>query len=114
MKTKILLSILFTFSFLLSPCLAQVPQGFTYQAIARDASGNPITNQALPVRITIQSDSLGGTTFWIEEHSLVTTNNFGLFTLILGKGVKQTESAVSAFSNIDWSVGTKFIVTEIN
>jgi hypothetical protein len=95
MKTKLLFTSLLTFSFLLSPCLAQVPQGFNYQAIARDGTGNPIINTILPVRITIQSDSLGGTTFWIEEHTSVATNSFGLFSLILGKGVKQTGSAAA-------------------
>jgi hypothetical protein len=112
MKTKLLLSSLLSFFFYLLS--SQVPQGFNYQAIARDASGNPIINTVLPVRITIQSDSLGGTTFWIEEHSSVTTNNFGLFTLILGKGIKKTGSTAAAFNEIDWTVTPKFIKTEID
>ncbi len=112
MKTKLLLSTLFTFVFYLLS--SQIPQGFNYQAIARDASGNPIINTLLPVRITIQSDSLGGTICWIEEHSSVTTNGFGLFTLILGKGVRQTGSTVATFNDIDWTVTPKFIKTEIN
>lgn len=112
MKTKVLFSFLFSFSFYLLS--SQVPQGFNYQAIARDASGNPITNYSLPVRITIQSDSLGGTTFWIEEHGSVTTNSFGLFTLILGKGVRQSGSTMLTFIDIDWSATPKFIKTEID
>ncbi len=112
MKTKLLLTTLFTFVFYLLS--SQVPQGFNYQAIARDASGNPIINILMPVRITIQSDSLGGTICWIEEHSSVTTNGFGLFTLILGKGVRQTGSTVATFNDIDWKVTPKFIKTEIN
>jgi hypothetical protein len=111
-RRKLLNFLLFTFSFL--PCTAQVPQGFNYQAIARDVTGNPIINTPLPVRITIQSDSLGGTTFWIEEHSGVTTNSFGLFTLILGKGVKKTGSTAATFNDIDWTVTPKFIKTEID
>ncbi len=112
MKTKLLLTTLFTFVFYLLS--SQVPQGFNYQAIARDASGNPIINTLMPVRITIQSDSLGGTICWIEEHSSVSTNGFGLFTLILGKGVKQPGSTVATFNDIDWKVTPKFIKTEIN
>jgi hypothetical protein len=98
----------------LRPAAAQIPQGFNYQAIARDVAGNPIINTPLPVRITIQSDSLAGTTFWIEEHSGVTTNNFGLFTLILGKGVKKIGSTAATFNDIDWTVTPKFIKTEID
>ena len=111
MKTKLVLSSLLSFVFYLLS--SQVPQGFTYQAIARDVSGNAIANQSLPVRLTIQSDSLGGTTFWIEEHSSVATNNLGLFTLVLGKGEKKAGSSVSSFNKIDWSVIPKFIKTEI-
>ncbi|MDZ7633193.1 MAG: hypothetical protein U5L72_01605 [Bacteroidales bacterium] len=58
----------------------QTPQGFTYQALAFDASGEPIRNTALPVRISIESDSLGGTLFWQELHSSVTTNGSGFFS----------------------------------
>ena len=39
---------------------AQVPQGFNYQAIARNVSGDPITDQLLPIRITILHGGLIG------------------------------------------------------
>jgi hypothetical protein len=93
--------------------LSQIPQGFTYQALAFDSSGEPIRNTALPVRISIESDSLGGTLFWQELHSSVTTNGSGLFSLVLGKGVKQSGDALT-FADIDWSVTPKFIRTEID
>ena len=108
---KIILSIQ-----LLTVCIfisAQVPQGFNYQAIAWDDSGEPIINTAVPVRLTIQSDSLGGTVFWQELHSSITTNDLGLFTLVVGKGVKQAGTAVS-FGDIDWTVSPKFIKVEVN
>jgi hypothetical protein len=111
MKTKLPLLFLVSFIFYLSS--AQVPQGFNYQAVARDASGIPIINAAMPVRITIQSDSLGGTVFWQELHNSVTTNSFGLINVVLGKGAKVTGSAAT-FSAIDWSVTPKFIKIEIN
>jgi hypothetical protein len=110
MKTKLIFFYLFSFVIYLAS--AQVPQGFNYQAIARDATGNPIVGTSLPVRITIQSDSLGGTVFWKELQSSVTSNNFGLISLVLGKGVKQTGTAAT-FSAIDWTVTPKFIKTEI-
>lgn len=92
---------------------AQIPQGFNYQAIARDASGSSIPNTLLPVRITIQSDSLGGTIFWQELHSSVTSNTYGLITLVVGKGSRITGSA-AVFSDINWSLTPKFIQTEID
>jgi hypothetical protein len=89
-----------------------VPQGFNYQAVARNASGKLIANTLLPVRITIQSDSLGGTIFWQELHSSVTTTDQGVINLVLGKGVKQTGNATT-FDDVDWSVTPKFIKTEV-
>jgi uncharacterized protein (TIGR02145 family) len=99
--------------FALRPAAAQIPQGFNYQAIARDASGNPLINTALPVTITIQSDSLGGTIFWEELHSSVTTNSFGLFSLVIGKGARQSSSSVASFSDINWAITPRFIRTQI-
>jgi hypothetical protein len=110
MKKLILSAITSLYCFLI---LAQVPQGFSYQAIARDASGQSIINTPMPVRITIQSDSLGGTIFWQELYSSVTTNSYGLINLIIGKGSRIAGTATN-FSTIDWSITPKFVKTEIN
>jgi hypothetical protein len=111
MKTKLLFSFL-----LLASCsllsYAQVPQGFNYQAVARDGT-DPITTE-IDVRITIQSESEGGTIFWVEEHTSVLPNASGLFSLVIGNGVRQPGSTADTFSDIDWSTGTKYIKTEID
>lgn len=113
MKTKLLLSFsLLAIAFSITS--AQVPQGFTYQAIARLTSGDPIINTTIPVKITIQADSLGTQIIWQELHNSVTTNGFGLMTLILGKGARQLASTVPTFNSIDWKVTPKFIKTEVN
>jgi len=108
MKAKLLFSALLSFYFCLLS--SQVPQGFNYQAIALDGS-TPITT-TLPVRITIQSDPGGGTIFWEEEHSAVTPNESGLFSLVIGTGTRI--SGLANFSDIDWSVTPKYIKTEID
>jgi hypothetical protein len=108
MKTKLLISFLF---FVFCIGTAQVPQGFNYQAIAKDGS-MPITT-TIQVMITI-TDSAGVNTFWKELHSSVTPNSSGLFSLVVGMGTRQTGSSVSKFSDIDWVVSPKFIRTEIN
>jgi hypothetical protein len=113
MKIK-LIFVIFLLIAHLSLLTAQIPQGFNYQAVARLTTGDPIINTTLPVRITIQADSLGTSIIWQELHNSVTTNGFGLMTLILGKGARQTTSTVPTFSAIDWSVTPKFIKTEIN
>jgi len=114
MKTKLSFFVLFL---ALSPvpfALSQTPQGFNYQAVARDASGTSIVNTPLPVRITIQADSLGTVILWQELHQDIVTNNLGLINLVVGKGARQASSTVPLFNDIDWSVSPKFIKTEID
>jgi hypothetical protein len=113
MKTKLSLFLLIL---ALSPvpfALSQIPQGFNYQAIARDGSGNILPNTPLQAMMYVQSLSTGGTLFWKELHSTITTNSFGLFTLVVGTGTRQTESTVATFDLIDWSVTPKYLKTEI-
>jgi len=111
MKTKLIFTLLLSFYFYLLS--SQIPQGFNYQAVARNASGNPITNAALPVTITIQSDSLGGTIYWEELHSSIVTNGFGLFNLVVGQGSRQSVSEAANFSDIDWTKTPKFIKIQL-
>ncbi|MBA4322509.1 MAG: hypothetical protein C0408_06795, partial [Odoribacter sp.] len=111
MKTKLLLSALFTFVFYLLS--SQVPQGFNYQAIARDGSGNPITGQTLQVELSIQSDtSATPAVIWRELFNPVYTNAFGLFTVVIGTGVRQSGSALT-FASINWNAPQLFLKTRI-
>jgi trimeric autotransporter adhesin len=114
MKTKLLILVvlLSPFAFRLSPCYAQVPQGFNYQAIARDGSGIALSNQALPVKIAIQTSLTGGTLIYEELFSSVTSNQFGLISLVVGTGT-QTGGSAASFSAIDWKAPTLFLKTTI-
>jgi len=71
------------------------PKGFNYQAIVRDASGNIKKNANVTVAFDIvdQSDN----TLYSESHS-VTTNDFGIINLVIGKG-----STSDDFSLVDWT-----------
>jgi hypothetical protein len=109
MKSKIVLLLLLTYSF--SILSAQIPQGFNYQAIARDGSNNIISNYLLPVRITLQTASTGGTVIWQETQS-VTTNQFGLLGLVVGKGTR-TGGTATLFSDINWGAQPVYLKTEI-
>ena len=59
---------------------SQLPQGFNYQAIARDGEGNILSNQNLALRLSIYQDQ---NQLWTEEHA-ITTNDLGLFSVIIG------------------------------
>jgi hypothetical protein len=87
---------------------AQVPQGFSYQAEARDASGNPWPNHAITARISI-TDSIGGY-IWYQESQVGTTNQFGLFTLNIGNGTNLIPSR--PFNNRHWGIMNAWIHIE--
>jgi hypothetical protein len=106
---KNLLSVLFIL-FLSGHCLfAQAPQSFNYQAVARDASGNPLPNEDVSFRISILSGSVSGTTQYREVH-IVTTNTLGLVNLAIGKGTAQ----FGDFSSINWGSDEHFVKVEMD
>ena len=102
-------SFLFLLSFIFYLGSAQVPQGFNYQAVARDELGGLLQGTTLQVMLYIQSSPTGGTIFWKELHNPVVTNTFGLFTVVLGTGVRQGASTVATFDLIDWKVIPKYV-----
>ncbi len=96
----------FLFSFL---CVAQAPQGVSYQAVAFNAAGAPINNSTVGVKISILQGSVTGSEVYAETHA-PQTNNQGLFNLNIGQGTPQGAS----FETIDWGSGSKFIKVEVD
>ena len=88
---------------------SQAPHSFSYQAIARDSSGNLITSHPVSVRISILSDSVTGLSVYSERHAL-TTSAFGLITMQVGRGAPHTGD----FNSISWGSTTHFIKTEMD
>jgi hypothetical protein len=110
MKIKLLLTFILSFTFYLLS--SQIPQGFNYQAIAKDASGNPIAATTLQVRFGILTDTITPVIVWQETHNVVKTNAFGLFSVVLGSGVKSGGTAAT-FADVNWRIAPIFIKTEI-
>jgi|ERR1043165_3084527 hypothetical protein len=88
---------------------SQVPQAINYQAVARDAAGNPLVNQNISVKYTIVDGFNGGALYYMETHH-VTTNQFGLFTAAIGSG----SVVVGDFGTIPWVTGHKFLKVEFD
>lgn len=88
---------------------AQIPQGFSYQAVALNASGNAVASSPVKVRLSILDNSATGTAVYTETHN-PTTNNMGLFTLTIGQGTPVT----GTFSGINWGQNSKFLKVEID
>ena len=87
---------------------AQAPQGFSYQAVVRDAQNAIVANKSLTVKITILqgADLESATEVYNEQHN-VKTNQNGLFTLVVGKG-----DSAGSFRTVNWSKGNYYIRTK--
>lgn len=92
---------------LATPMLAQAPLGFNYQGIARQSDGTPISNQTIGIRVSI-TDGAQGQSQFSEEHFPL-TNEFGLFTLVVGQG-----NGSSTLNSVDWSGGNLWLQIELD
>ena len=82
--------------------------GIAYQAVARDADGDPLADTELSVRVTLKD---GATTVWQEEHASVLTNQFGNLALTIGSGVT---SSGTSLSDVDWSAAGLHFEIEVD
>jgi hypothetical protein len=88
---------------------AQAPQSFNYQAVARDASGAVLSNQAVSFRISLLQGSATGTSVYTETHA-VTTNLLGLVNFAIGGGTVVNGN----FATINWAQGPYFAQVELD
>ncbi len=87
----------------------QVPQFINYQAVARNAQGNALVNQTITVRLTIHANTPSGAIAYLETDT-VTTNQFGLFTIAVGRAT----TIPGGFSGISWDSGPKYLKVEMD
>ena len=97
---------------LFAACLiasAQTPQYIPYQAVARNTSGNLISNQAISLRFTIHDVTATGAILYQETQS-GSTNKLGLFNVSIGAGTPVT----GTFASISWGSGAKYLQVEVD
>ena len=95
-----------TLALLLSAMLfAQAPALIPYQAIARNAAGEPLASSTLNARFTIHDGTATGTIVW-QELQTVITSELGLFTVQLGSSV--------SLANVNGATGAKFMQVELD
>lgn len=86
---------------------AQSPQGFTFQSVVRDGSGDLVISTTVGMRISIL-DAVGpDNAVYVETHS-ASTNANGLVSLTVGSGTPVS----GTFSTIDWGSGPHYIKAE--
>ncbi len=95
--------------FICTLIFAQVPQGFSYQTIAFNASGAPIANGTVALKISILENAATGTVVYSETHTK-TTNAKGLVNLNIGQGTPVS----GTFAGVNWGTNTKFVKVEMD
>ncbi len=87
------------------------PQGFNYQAVARDLSGTELSNHSFTA---VKAEILNGAgaVVYTEVFSTVTTNAFGLFNLVIGTGTPLVTSP--AFNGITWGASVHSLRISVN
>jgi hypothetical protein len=90
-----------------------VPQGINYQAVARDASGAVLMNQNLTIQFSVISDITTGNVSWQETHA-VNTNDYGLYTAIIGQGTTTSVGSSATFDVIDWGASNHLLKVEVD
>lgn len=91
--------------------MAQAPQSFNYQAIARNSQGQPIASQQVLVRFTVRNAQSGGAVLYQETQSQ-STNQFGLFTAAVGSGSPSVGSPL--FTAISWGNTSTYLQVEFD
>ena len=88
---------------------AQAPQGFNYQAIVRNNSGQLLVNQIVLVKFNILQNSATGDIVYSETQT-ANTDDLGHIALVVGQGTATT----GTFSNINWGTGSYYLGIELN
>jgi hypothetical protein len=89
--------------------VAQAPNKFNYQAVVKDASGNPISG-AMLVRMSILDGSATGTEVYKELFDNAVADAQGILTLQIGSGQALSNTQ---WGGIIWESGPKFLKVEI-
>lgn len=102
--------IVFVFALILpfSLLCAQIPQGISFQGIARDAAGDCRANENLNIKIRILDNIVSQNVVYGEQHR-VDTDAQGLFFIEIGKGTVET----GQFNAINWS-SAKWVKTLVD
>ncbi len=89
--------------------VAQAPQQFNYQGVARTSTGSPMAGTTIGMRLTVHDGSTGGTVLY-QESQTTTTNGYGLYNVAVGNGTALT----GTFSTISWGSGSKYLEVELD
>ncbi|MFN3299953.1 MAG: hypothetical protein ACK41Z_07145, partial [Sediminibacterium sp.] len=86
-------------------------QQLNYQAIARNANGVALTFRDVGIRLSIRDGSTTGSIVYSETRN-IRTNQFGLFTVVIGS--PGASNVLGSMASINWISGNKYLQVEID
>ena len=92
-------------------CAQNVNPGINFQAIARDKEHNAANNRKVYIECTIEN-GLTNPIIVYGEHQEVVTNEFGVFNLVIGKGIRFV--GVNDIYAINWITGKYYFHLRIS
>jgi hypothetical protein len=95
--------------------ISQTVPGINYQAVARDNFGKELINREIDVMFSIISGNPLGTLVYREVHAKVRTSNYGVFSLVIGKGEPTSigSGLLANFSQISWETANHYLKVEV-
>ncbi|MFN5294733.1 MAG: hypothetical protein ACK5BL_04330 [Flavobacteriales bacterium] len=85
------------------------PGKISYQAVVRDTQGNELVDQSVSVNFTIHKSSSDGEVVYSENHNLVQTDQFGLFSTLIGDGIPTGQGIFNSLGEIQWETDDYFL-----
>lgn len=108
MCKRLLVLVIFIF---LGAMMRTEAQQLNYQAIARNANGVALTFRDVGIRLSIRDGSQTGFIVYSETRN-VRTNQFGLFTVVIGS--PGAINVLGSMASINWISGNKYLQVEID
>lgn len=86
-------------------------KGFSYQAVARGTDGQVKAKENIEIQFSLLSHAQSITPAW-QETQVATTDEFGIFSMTIGKGIKS--GGVSArFTDVNFAVSEFWLKVEL-
>ena len=85
------------------------PGKISYQAVVRDNQGNELVSQSVSVNFSIHRASAQGEVVYSENHNLLQTDQFGLFSTLIGNGVPTGQGVFNSLGEIAWQSDEYFL-----
>ncbi|AEE53211.1 phage tail protein [Haliscomenobacter hydrossis] len=86
-------------------------RGFSYQAVARGSDGQVKAKEHIEIQFTLLTNAQAVTASW-QETQMATTDEFGIFSMTIGKGIK-SGGTVAKFTDVNFAASEFWLKVEL-